>query len=94
MVRLYLFVIITLGSAIFLWAFVHWRCDDPLRFASFLIAGIIASILKIRLPGVTETFSVSALVIAVAIAQYQLFQKPIAISAMADASAMHLARPG
>ena len=61
LVRFYLFAIVTLGSAIFLWAFVHWRCDDPLRFASFLIAGVIASILKIRLPGVTETFSVSVL---------------------------------
>ena len=81
-VRVYLFAIITLGSAIFLWAFVHWRCDDPLRFASFLIAGVIASILKIRLPGVTETFSVSVLVIAVAIAHLSL-SEAVAISAAA-----------
>jgi two-component system, sensor histidine kinase and response regulator len=82
LVSVYLFAILTLGSAIFLWALVHWRCDDRLRFASFLIAGVIASILKIRLPGVTETFSVGALVIAVAIAHLSL-PEAVVISAVA-----------
>jgi signal transduction histidine kinase/CheY-like chemotaxis protein len=82
LVPVYLFAILTLGSPIFLWALVHWRCDDPLRFASFLTAGIIASILKIRLPGVTETFSVSVLVITVAIAHLTL-SEAVAISAVA-----------
>jgi signal transduction histidine kinase/DNA-binding response OmpR family regulator len=82
LVPIYLFTIITLGSTIFGWALIHWHCDDPLRFASFLIAGVIASVLKIRLPGVTETFSVSALVIAVAIAYLSLSEAE-AISAVA-----------
>ena len=82
LVPVYLFTIITLGSAIFLWALVHWRCEDPLRFASFLIAAVFASILKIRLPGVTETFSVSVLVIAVAVAHLSL-PEAVAIGAAA-----------
>jgi two-component system sensor histidine kinase/response regulator len=72
LVSVYLCLTIGLGSAIFLWTLVNWRCDDLLRFASFLIAAVVASVLKIRLPGVTETFSVSVLVIAVAIAHLSL----------------------
>lgn len=72
LVPAYLGTIIALGSAIYLWTLFHWQCQDPLRFASFLIAAIVASVLKIGLPGVTETFSVSVLVITVAIAHLSL----------------------
>lgn len=81
LVPLYLCVIIGLGTAVFAWTFLHWRSDDSLRFASFLIAAVIASILKIRLPGVTETFSVSVLVLAVAIAHLHL-SEAVLISAV------------
>ena len=78
----YLLAIIALGTGILLWTLFHWRCEDSLRFASFLVAGIVASVLKIRLPGVTETASVSVLVIAVAIAHLSL-SEAVAISAVA-----------
>ena len=68
LLAVYLFVNIALGSSIFLWALFNWHSDDRLRFASFLVAGVIASVLKIQLPGVTETASVSVLVITIAIA--------------------------
>ncbi len=71
-VPFYLGTVIGLGLVILLWALFHWRCDDPLLFASFLIAAVIASMLKIVLPGVTEAFSVSVLVITVAIAHLRL----------------------
>jgi len=82
LVSVYLFVNIALGSTIFLWALFNWHSEDRLRFASFLAAGVIASVLKIRLPGVTETFSVSVLVIAVAIAHLSL-SEAVVISAAA-----------
>jgi signal transduction histidine kinase/CheY-like chemotaxis protein len=82
LVSVYLCVTIALGSAILLWTLVNWRCDDLLRFGSFLIAGVIASVLKIRLPGVTETFSVGALVVAVAIADLSL-SEAVVISTVA-----------
>jgi two-component system, sensor histidine kinase and response regulator len=81
LISVYLFGIIALGSTIFLWTLFNWRCEDRLRFATFLIAGVIASVLKIRLPGVTESFSVSVLVIAVAIAHLSL-SEAVAISAI------------
>jgi two-component system, sensor histidine kinase and response regulator len=83
LVSVYLCGIIALGAVIFLWASLHWQSEDPLRFASFLVAGVIASLLKIRLPGVTETASVSVLVIAVAIAHLSL-PEAVVISALAS----------
>jgi putative nucleotidyltransferase with HDIG domain len=68
----YLWTNIVLGTAVVLWACLNWHCDDRLRFISFLTAGVIASALKIRLPGVTSTASVSVLVIVVAIAELSL----------------------
>jgi two-component system, sensor histidine kinase and response regulator len=82
LVNAYLCANIALGSSIFLWALLNWHCEDRLRFASFLIAGVIASVLKIRLPGVTETASVSVLVITVAIAHLSLSEAVI-ISSLA-----------
>jgi two-component system sensor histidine kinase/response regulator len=79
---LYLFLNIALGSSIFLWALFNWHSDDRLRFASFLVAGVIASVLKIQLPGVTETASVSVLVITIAIAHLSL-PEAVIISAFA-----------
>ena len=82
LVSAYLFAIIAIGSAVFLWTPFNWHSQDSLRFASFLIAGVIASVLKIRLPGVTETASVGVLVVIVAIAQLNL-PETIVISAVA-----------
>ena len=83
LVSVYLCAIIALGAVIFLWTLLHWRSEDSLRLASFLIAGVVASLLKIRLPGVTETASVSVLVIVVAIAHLSL-PEAVVISAVAS----------
>ncbi len=82
LVSAYLCAIIALGFAIFLWTLFNWRCEDPLRFLTFSIAAIVASVLKIRLPGVTETFSVGVLVIVIAIAHLSL-PEAVVISAVA-----------
>ena len=82
LISVYLFANITLGSAILLWALLHWQSADLLRFTSFLAAGVIASVLKIQLPGITETASVSVLVITIAIAHLTLSEGVI-ISALA-----------
>ena len=71
-VSLYLSSNIGSGIAILIWALLHWRCDEPLRFASFCAAAVIASVLKIRLPGVTGTTSVSALFVLIGIGELSL----------------------
>jgi signal transduction histidine kinase/CheY-like chemotaxis protein len=82
LINVYLAVTIALGSLILLWAFIHWQCADPLRFVSFLAATIVASVLKIRMPGETGTASVGVLVITVAIANLSL-PEAVVLSALA-----------
>ncbi len=68
----HLFAHIAIGTAIIFWALLNWQSHDHLRFLSFLGATIFASVLKVRLPGVTGTVSVNALFILVGIVNLSL----------------------
>jgi putative nucleotidyltransferase with HDIG domain len=54
-----------MGGAVLLWALANWHSDDSLRFVSFLATALVASGLKIRLPGIDGTISVGVLFILV-----------------------------
>ena len=69
---IYIGGIILLGSIALLGAMFEWESHDPLRFYSFLIAASLASVLKVRLPGVTGAVSVLAIFVLVAIANLSL----------------------
>ena len=49
------------GAACFAMAFSHWHSSDPVKFACYLIAALLASSLKVSLPGVEGTMSVNFL---------------------------------
>lgn len=66
--RMYIGGIVFLGAVALLSAAFGWESHDPLRFFSFLIAASLASVLKVRLPGVTGAVSVLAIFVLVAIA--------------------------
>lgn len=42
-------------------AFSHWHSSDPVKFACYLIAALLASSLKVTLPGIEGTLSVNFL---------------------------------
>ncbi len=63
--KLYLWTHIALGSAALVCGLAAWECQDPLRFGAFLVTAALASALKVRMPGVTGTMSVSALFVLV-----------------------------
>src|ERR1700690_2998711 len=44
-------------------AFVNWQSSDPLKFACYLLVALLASSLKIKLPGINGTMSVNFLFI-------------------------------
>jgi len=72
MPKLYLWAHIAIGSAALLGGLAKWECHDPVRFAAFLITAALASALKVRMPGVTGTMSVSALFVLVGIVNLSL----------------------
>lgn len=49
------------GSACLFYAFAHWHSSDPVKFSCYLIAGLLASSLKVGLPGIEGTLSVNFL---------------------------------
>jgi putative nucleotidyltransferase with HDIG domain len=49
------------GSVCFVLAFSHWQSNDPVKFACYLTAALLASSLKVGLPGVEATLSVNFL---------------------------------
>jgi len=55
------------GLPLLLYALVHWRSDDILRYVCFLTVALCASVLKVHLPGIKATMSANFLFILVAI---------------------------
>ncbi len=49
------------GAVSLVLAFSHWQSSDPLKFSCYLIAALLASSLKVSLPGIEGTLSVNFL---------------------------------
>src|ERR1700758_4671133 len=49
------------GTFCLILAFWHWHSGDPVKFACYLIAALLASSLKVSLPGIEGTLSVNFL---------------------------------
>ena len=47
----------------------HWETADPVRFTIYLLLALVASTLKVRLPGVTGTMSLNFLFILIGVSQ-------------------------
>jgi hypothetical protein len=47
----------------------HWESVDPVRFTIYLLLALVASTLKVRLPGVTVSLSLNFLFILIGISQ-------------------------
>ncbi len=48
-------------SCVWWLAFSHWQSSDPVKFGCYLIAALLASSLKVSLPGIEGTLSVNFL---------------------------------
>ena len=80
-VEIYVWAHILLGAAVLTWAVLNWQPEHPLRFFSYLLSAVVASVLKVRLPGVTGTASVSFLFMLVGIVDLSL-PEAIAIASL------------
>ena len=61
-----------LGTGVFCWAALTWQSHDHLRFFAYLLSAMVASVLKVRLPGVTGAASVSFLFMLIGIVDLSL----------------------
>ena len=66
-IGLYLGLHVLLAAGVFYWTAQNWQSHDQLRFVSYLLSAIVASVLKVRLPGVTGSASVSFLFVLIGV---------------------------
>ena len=55
------------ATACFVVALIHWQTIDPVKFLCYMAVAVLASSLKIKLPGITGTMSVNFLFILLGI---------------------------
>jgi diguanylate cyclase (GGDEF)-like protein/putative nucleotidyltransferase with HDIG domain len=73
-IRAKLFILITVapGVAVFVIACLHWHSNDLLKFACYLLIAVLASTLKVKLPGMDSTMSVHFLFVLLGILELSL----------------------
>jgi MASE9 protein len=67
-VHAYLALVIISGLAALAAAAARWQSDDPARFAVYLLLACFAGALKVRLPGMTGTYSLTFLFVLLGVA--------------------------
>ncbi len=59
--RIFIAVMAAAGAICLTAAFAHWQSSDPVKFSCYVIAALLASSLKVSLPGIEGTLSVNFL---------------------------------
>ncbi len=72
--RLWVAIVVTCGAAMLSYAALIRTAIDPLRFASFLVVGILAAVLKVKLPKMDSSISVNLPFILLAVSQLSLLE--------------------
>jgi diguanylate cyclase (GGDEF)-like protein/putative nucleotidyltransferase with HDIG domain len=62
----------TIGAALLAVACVHWHSNDLLKFGCYLLIAVLASTMKVRLPGMESTMSVHFLFVLLGILELSL----------------------
>lgn len=70
--KAYVSAIVAIGAAIAVTQLVHWESQDPIRFLCYLALAIVASRMKVSLPGVSGALSVLFIFILFSIVELSL----------------------
>jgi hypothetical protein len=80
--RVYLYAVISIAMLLLASGVLHWHPHNPARFWGYLALAVLAAALKVRLPGLASTLSLSFVVFLVAIVQLT-YAETIVIAATA-----------
>jgi diguanylate cyclase (GGDEF)-like protein/putative nucleotidyltransferase with HDIG domain len=81
--KIFIAIITATGVALFATACLHWHDNSLLQFACFVLIAMLASTMKVRLPGMESTMSVHFLVILLGVLQLSLGETLVIGSAAA-----------
>src|SRR5580700_1602339 len=65
-------ITVSLGMVVLGFALSHWQSQDLMRFACYLAVAVLASGLKVQLPGIDGTMSVNFLFILLGVMELSL----------------------
>src|SRR5215470_16408070 len=60
------------GAVVLIFSLSHWQSQDPTRFVCYLLVALLASGLKVQLPGIDGTMSVNFLFILLGVMELNL----------------------
>jgi diguanylate cyclase (GGDEF)-like protein/putative nucleotidyltransferase with HDIG domain len=81
--KIFIAIITAAGAALFGTALLHWHDNSLLQFGCFVLIAMLASTMKVRLPGMESTMSVHFLVILLGVLQLSLGETLVIGSAAA-----------
>jgi hypothetical protein len=70
--KAYIAGVVALGAMALIAGFSRWESRDLLRFLSFLFLALLAGTLKVRLPAITGTFSLTFVFVLLGVADFSL----------------------
>lgn len=79
--KLFIGLAIVPGLVVLSLGVFHWESADPVRFTIYLLLALVASTLKVRLPGLTGTMSLNFLFVLVGVSQMS-FSETLALGAI------------
>src|SRR5215470_5708423 len=70
--KIFITITAALGATVLASSFLHWHSDDLLRFGCYLLIAVLASTMKVTLPGIEGTMSVHFLFVLLGILELSL----------------------
>src|SRR5271169_2651772 len=70
--KLFVGIAVSLGMGVLCFALWHWQSADLARFVCYLAVAVLASSLKVQLPGIDGTMSVNFLFILLGVMELSL----------------------
>jgi len=80
--RVYISTVVAIGVCVLGFGASHWTVQQPIKFVCYLVVAVLASRLKVNLPGITGTMSVNFLFILLGVLELS-FGETLALGAAA-----------
>ena len=80
-VKVYIYSVIAAGGLVLAASLANWSSPDPLLWAIYLVLAVIASVVKLRLPGMDGTYSLGFLFLLYGVAHFSLGETLVAACA-------------
>lgn len=83
--RIYIGLFLVSGVVLFARAMAGWNCTDPLHYVCHLVTALIASGLKVTVPGITSTISVSYVFVVLGMMEFS-YPETVLVACLAMAA--------